>query len=146
MIARITSYFFCTEADLWDKLTRPEYLQRVSSPVLKFMPDEDDLFEGNWTAGREYNLSLYLFNFLPLGNHRIKLVKIDKETKTILSEETGLLARTWNHKISFQQCGEKRIKYTDTVEINAGLLTPLIWSFAQLFYRHRQRRWKDLLE
>ena len=145
MIARIASYFFRTEADLRNKLTRPEYLQHVSSPVLIFIPDEDDLFEDNWAAGREYGLSLCFFNFLPLGNHKIKLVKIDKETKTILSEESGLLARTWNNKISFQQWG-KRIKYTDTVEINIGLLTPLIWSFAQLFYRHRQRRWKALLE
>jgi hypothetical protein len=33
----------------------------------------------------------------------------------------------------------------DTVEVRAGVLTPFIWLFAQLFYRHRQRRWRALV-
>jgi len=37
------------------------------------------------------------------------------------------------------------VSYTDEIEIQAGWLTPGIWLFAQLFYRHRQRRWKALL-
>ncbi|MFO7859839.1 MAG: hypothetical protein R6U41_01320 [Desulfosalsimonas sp.] len=38
------------------------------------------------------------------------------------------------------------VHYTDKIEISAGLLSPLIWLFAHVFYRHRQRRWKLLLE
>jgi hypothetical protein len=34
--------------------------------------------------------------------------------------------------------------YTDRVEIEAGLLTPLIAGFARVFYAHRQRRWRAL--
>jgi len=34
----------------------------------------------------------------------------------------------------------------DRVANNAGILTPCIWLFAQLFYRHRQRRWRQLVK
>jgi len=32
------------------------------------------------------------------------------------------------------------------VDIEAGLLTPFIWLFSQVFYRHRQRRWQALVK
>jgi len=38
-----------------------------------------------------------------------------------------------------------RSRYTDHVDISAGLLTPGVWLFASLFYRARQQRWKRLL-
>jgi hypothetical protein len=36
------------------------------------------------------------------------------------------------------------VVYRDRVEVRAGVLTPFIWVFAQIFYRHRQRRWRRL--
>lgn len=72
-------------------------------------------------------------------------MKIDKETNTISSHESGLLARVWNHDISFHEVAPGVVSYTDEIEIQAGWLTPAIWLFAHLFYRHRQRRWKVLL-
>lgn len=32
------------------------------------------------------------------------------------------------------------------VEIRAGVLTPLVWLFAQVFFRYRQMRWRSLLK
>jgi hypothetical protein len=40
---------------------------------------------------------------------------------------------------------EGRLYATDEIKIQAGPLTGVIWAFAHLFYRHRQRRWKVLL-
>lgn len=37
-------------------------------------------------------------------------------------------------------------KEVDEIEIKAGWLTIFIWLFVQLFYHHRQRRWKILLK
>ena len=31
------------------------------------------------------------------------------------------------------------------LSFRAGVLTPFIWLFAQLFYRHRQSRWRRLV-
>ncbi|MBN2003783.1 MAG: hypothetical protein JXA21_10535 [Anaerolineae bacterium] len=55
------------------------------------------------------------------------------------------MVRVWNHTIRFHPLGTEQLRYTDAIEIEAGLLTVFVWAFAHLFYRHRQRRWKKLL-
>jgi hypothetical protein len=37
-----------------------------------------------------------------------------------------------------------RCRYSDEIEVRAGALPPLVWLYAQLFYRYRQRRWRRL--
>jgi hypothetical protein len=146
MIARISTYLPCSNEQLWAKIVEPKSLQFVASPILKFIPIGKNSFDKEWEVKRDYVLKLYLFGFLPLGNHTIRLINIDRSENKIESTESGLLARVWNHTIQFQEIEENRIYYTDTIEIKAGLLTPMVWSFAQLFYRHRQRRWRKLLK
>ncbi|MFO7550626.1 MAG: hypothetical protein R6W80_04415 [Haliea sp.] len=145
MIARISSHFPCNEIELWQRIIEPRSLQFVAAPLLTFVPVEAGALEGEWQVGRDYPLQLYFLNVIPLGRHSIRLVTIDRSTNTILSEERGSLARVWNHRIHFQQVAPGKLAYTDEIEIKASWLTPLIWAFAQLFYRHRQRRWRVLL-
>lgn len=99
-------------------------------------------------SGRDktYEFKLYFLKIFPLGRHRIKLTKIDKESNIIVSNESGMLAPVWNHTIWFQQDGQNKLSYTDEIEIKAGWLTWAIWIFALFFYRHRQNRWKKLLK
>ncbi len=146
MIARISTHFACTETDLWMKIIEPKSLQFVASPILGFIPDEDGALDGEWIVGKKYHLRLYFLKFIPLGSHTIELVKIDKAANTISSKEKGKLARVWNHDITFHEVSPGKVHYTDKIEIRAGLLSPMIWLFAHFFYRHRQRRWKLLLE
>ncbi len=145
MIARITTRLPCSESDLWQKIIEPRSLQFVSSPVLSFLAADKGGLAGEWQVGRPYALRLYFLGVIPLGRHTIRLAKIDKETNTIVSRESGLLARVWNHAIFFHEVAPGEVSYTDEVEIEAGWLTPVVWLFAYLFYRHRQRRWKVLL-
>jgi hypothetical protein len=146
MIAHISTYLPCSENKLWSKIMDPESLQFVASPVLRFIPVVNNDFNQEWEENRDYVLKLYLFGFLPLGNHTIRLLNIDRSENKLESTESGLLARVWNHTILFRNTGDNRVYYTDIIEIKAGLLTPIIWCFAHLFYRHRQRRWKKLLK
>jgi len=145
MLACISTVFACTEKQLWDKIVEPKSLQFVAAPVLRFEPLVAGELDGEWIVGKTYVVHLSAFGFLPLGRHRIKIVTIDKATNTIESQESGSLARVWNHTIHFQPSGAEQLRYTDQIEIKAGALTVLIWAFAHLFYRHRQRRWKALL-
>jgi hypothetical protein len=39
-----------------------------------------------------------------------------------------------------------RCRYRDRVEIDAGVLTPLVVAFARWFYGVRQRRWRVLAD
>ena len=146
MIARISTYLSCSDEQLWEKIMDPKSLQFVASPILKFIPVGKNIFEKEWELNRDYVLKLYLFGFLPLGNHTIRLINIDRSENKIESTESGLLARVWNHTILFQETEQNRVHYMDIIEFKAGLLTPVILGFAHLFYRHRQRRWRKLLK
>ena len=146
MIARISTYFDCTEEKLWEKIIEPKSLQFVASPVLSFRPLFKEELDGEWVIGKTYELKLYFLNILPLGRHRIKIVTIDRESNTIISNESGMLTPVWNHTIWFRQVEQSKLSYTDEIEIKAGWLTVAIWVFAHMFYRHRQKRWKILLK
>jgi hypothetical protein len=145
MFARISTQLACTENQLWQKIVKPESLRFVASPILAFVPIEPGVLDRDWEIGRNYALKLYLLNFIPLGRHIIQLVIVDRQKNFISSRENGLLVPVWNHNITFQEIKPGLVNYTDEIEIRAGWLTPLIWFFAHLFYRHRQRRWKVLL-
>lgn len=117
----------------------------MSAPLLYFEPLVPGELDRDWVVGKTYGLRLSLFGFLPAGEHRITLERIDREANLIQSKERGALAPVWNHTIRFHPLEDGRLQYTDEIEIQAGLLTGVIWTFAHLFYRHRQRRWKRLL-
>ena len=146
MIARISTYFNCTEEELWEKIIEPKSLQFVASPILSFNPIVKGELDGEWVIGKTYELKLYFLNILPLGRHRIKIITIDRKSNIIVSNEIGALAPVWNHTIRFGQCERRKLRYIDEIEIKAGWLTIGIWVFSHLFYRHRQRRWKILLK
>lgn len=145
MLVKISTTLSCSEVELWQKIIDPKSLQFVASPILAFVPQNEGDFYGEWQVDTPYLLRLYFLRILPLGGHIIKIVTIDKESNTIISQESGLLARVWNQSIYFQETEPGQLNYTDEIEIKAGMLTPVIWLFAHLFYRHRQRRWKVLL-
>ena len=145
MLARISTQLHCTANELWQKISTPQSLQFVASPILTFVSVEPGVLDSAWEVDRDYALELYLLKFIPLGRHTIRLVKIDRDQNIISSRERGLLAPVWNHHITFQEIQPGLVNYTDEIEIRAGWFTPCIWLFAQLFYRHRQRRWKVLL-
>jgi hypothetical protein len=46
--------------------------------------------------------------------------------------------------ISIKPLDNSRSFYRDTVEIDAGILTFVVWAWANWLYRHRQRRWRAL--
>lgn len=145
MIAHISTQLACTENELWQKISKPKSLQFVASPILAFAPVEPGVLDSEWEVGRDYPLRLYFLQFIPIGRHTIRLVKVDRDQNIIISHENGLLAPVWNHSISFQETKPGLVSYTDEIEIRAGWLTPFVWLFAHVFYRHRQRRWKVLL-
>lgn len=145
MLASISTVFDCTAEQLWDEISRPASLRFVAAPLLYFEPLVAGDLDTEWVVGKTYALRLYLFGLVPLRGHRITLVSIDRAANRIESKECGALSPVWNHTIRFQPFGDGRLHYTDEIEIQAGLLTGVVWAFAHVFYRHRQRRWRTLL-
>lgn len=145
MRARIVTRFRCSATEFSRLLTRPASLVFAAAPVLRFDPVDGTCFPERWETGTVLQLRLYLFGIIPAGWHGIELVRVDPEAGAMVSRERGRIAQVWNHRIDFRETAPGRVEYADEIEIRAGLLTPLVWLFAQLFYRHRQRRWRKLL-
>lgn len=146
MNVNITTTLKTTSQIMWQKISQPASLVYVSSPILRFVPLEGSRLDEAWDLESVYHLRLYFLQILPMGKHTIRFAEFDESAYTIVSHESGTLAKVWNHRITFKSTGESSISYCDEVEIKAGLLTPFIWGFAHCFYRHRQRRWKKVLK
>jgi hypothetical protein len=75
----------------------------------------------------------------------IPLVTTEQEANLIECKESGALSPIWNHTIRFNPLENGRLHITEEIEIQARLLSGFTCAFANLFYHHRQRRWKKLL-
>ncbi len=144
MRAKIQTVISVPAENMWGELQKVSSLRHVAAPLLQFSARNDKPLPEKWAVGEEYRLRISLFGLIPLGRHTIAIDDIRLDAWTIVSREHGRLARVWNHLIKIEPIDESRIRYTDEIEIQAGILTGLIWIFAHVFYRHRQRRWKKL--
>lgn len=129
---------------VWDLAKLSGTLVYVSRGMLGFAGAERLPME--WEKGMEVETRLLFFGVVPGWRHRLTFVEVDDERRRLATREGGGIVRRWDHVISVAPLDGKRCRYADDVEIEAGLLTPFVWLFANLFYRHRQRRWRSLLE
>jgi hypothetical protein len=95
--------------------------------------------------GEEGTGWLFLFHVIPLSRHTIHLVDVDEESRSLRSREHGGILRAWNHTLHVEPLGTQRSRYSDTVEIDAGMLTRAVARIAVVIYRYRQRRWRRLV-
>jgi hypothetical protein len=86
-----------------------------------------------------------LFGFIPAWKHSITFQEIDDSKRVLFTKEGGGLVPVWNYIIQVKPEQNETCRYTDDVEVNAGVLTLLVWLYANGFYRYRQLRWRLLL-
>lgn len=122
----------------------PRLLEYVAYPLIRFTPISPGTFPKQWSTGTHW-VGLRILGFLPFGKQAI-VISYPEAVEGFLLRDNGhsALVRVWDHTITIKaEAG--RTWYTDTVNINAGLLTLPIWLFAKVFYHHRQRRWRKLV-
>jgi len=143
-IVRVSSLFPASADVIWEKLSRIETLRYIAAPYASFILEEKaDMI---WREGETAHFHLKLFGFLSLGTHTIRVIKFDKSTYSIYTNEHNKSVPVWNHKIILEKdcCGHTR--YTDEVEIYAGWKTDFVYWWSVLFYKHRQKKWVNLLK
>ena len=140
---RRESLLNCSADKAWEAVTTSHLLAFVARPILTFRGVAGPLPD-RWQRGSQTELRLYLFGFLCIGRHRLAIARVDPASREICSEESGWLARQWNHRIAIQPVSDQSCRYSDELEISSGLLTLPITLFAKWFYRHRQKRWQRL--
>lgn len=107
------------------------------------MPDLDAR-EAPFVAGEEITSRLRLLGVVPFSRHHLRVVELDLDGGLLRTHERGGLLRTWDHDVVVEPIDERTCRYTDTVRLDAGALTPLVAAAARGFYRIRQRRWRAL--
>jgi hypothetical protein len=95
--------------------------------------------------GVEIRTVVSSFGLLPSTPHTFRIVSVDGDKMQIDTRESGVSIQAWNHSMKVQPISETRCRYEDRIELQAGLLTPVVWAFASLFYRYRQSRWRQLV-
>jgi hypothetical protein len=97
-----------------------------------------------WREGETVVGWVFLFGFLPFSRHHLHIVRIDDSARSLSSQESGGLITIWNHDIEVEPIDAMSCHYRDRIEIEAGILTPVVALYARWFYRMRQRRWRAL--
>ena len=142
MIVRVSTNLNTPTDKAWGAVKRPATLVRVARGMLGFAGS--DSFPEEWREGHALKTRLLFFHLIPSWRHNLRVVKIDEEKREIVSNESGGPVRRWNHLIRVEPTRDGRSRYTDEIDIDAGLLTPFVWGFASVFYRYRQMRWRRL--
>lgn len=132
---------------VWAEVQTARLLQHIAWPLVRFIPVDDAAFESFRSGGR-YQVKLRLFGMIPFGTQWIvsSLHEADgtQWPKRLRDDGYSALISKWDHWITVAPDKDGGTRYHDEVEVSAGAVTPFIWAFAQIFYWHRQRRWRGL--
>ena len=132
---------------VWAEVQTAGLLQHIAWPLVRFIPVDDAAFESFQPGGR-YQVKHRLCGMIPFGTQWIvsSLHEADgtQWPKRLRDDGYSALISKWDHWITVAPDKDGGTRYSDEVDVSAGAVTPFIWAFAQIFYRHRQRRWRGL--
>ena len=132
---------------VWAEVQTARLLQHIAWPLVRLIPVDDAAFESFQPGGR-YQVKLRLFGMIPLGTQWIVSslheAKGTQWPKRLRDDGYSALISRWDHWITVMPEPNGGTRYSDEVDVSAGAVTPFIWAFAQIFYWHRQRRWRGL--
>ncbi len=143
MLANVTTILDCPATKAWTQVQTSALLHYVNWPLARFVPCGAPLPE-RWSEGLTLQWKFFMFAVIPMGVHTVHLEKVDQRNCEIHSHEHNRLVARWDHVISIKPLNDSRSLYRDTIEIDAGILTFVVWVWANWLYRHRQRRWRAL--
>jgi len=142
VIARISTSLDTDAERAWRAVQRKSTFLYVTKGVLGIA--DADRYPEEWHAGDVVRARLVFFGFLPGWMHELRLVRVDGERRELYTNERGGVLSAWNHCITVEPAGATRCRYTDEIDMDAGLLTPLVWLYAHIFFRYRQMRLRRL--
>lgn len=144
MKLHVTSVLPCTLEQAIAQVKRPELFSRISAPLIRILPEHPEHFPDTWEAGT-YRVQLKLPGGLSFGTQTL-ILSYPPVSDGFILQDDGHSDRihTWHHRLSLKACGDQT-RYTDDIEVDAGSMTPAVWAFSQILYRHRHRQWRRLI-
>lgn len=141
VVVSITTKLPLSADEAWQTLTRKSTFLYITRGMVGYSGAEawpERLF----CPRASIVMKLRLFHFLPPTPHFVEIVRVDEDARQVETRESGGIVRIWKHHMQVEAIHSNLCRYTDRIEIQAGLLTPAVWLFAILFYRYRQMRWR----
>ena len=132
---RIDATYNLAAQALWRNVVRYDALEAMMSGKLVRVKCPD----GEERVGHDVPLVFLLFGVAPVGRWRFKVVARDDDRFRLRSEESGTGVRRWAHEVAIERIDDNSCRLTDTIEIDAGALTPLVAWFARREYERRHR-------
>lgn len=133
-----------TTADkVWEAMKHPASLLYVTRGLLglpALAGRTDPIHAGE--AGTGW---VFAFNLIPVYRHTIEVLDVDERTRSIRTHEHGGILKRWDHTLHVEPTSETTSRYSDTVEIDAGVLTRIMCIVSIGIYHYRQRRWHRLV-
>lgn len=142
-----STHIALTPETVWAEVQTAALLQHIAWPLVHFNPVDDAAFD-RFRPGGRYEVKLRLFGIIPFGAQWIVMSLHEADgtewPKRLRDNGRSALISKWDHWITVTPHSNGGTHYSDNVDVSAGFLTPFIWAFAQIFYWHRQRRWRGL--
>lgn len=143
MLVQVSTTLPCSVEEAIKQIKTPRLLLFVAHPLVQFTPVDPPAFPEAWSEGT-YWVKLKLFGVVPFGRQAVVVSYPEAEEGFALRDNGhSTFIKTWDHLITVTACALGTY-YEDRINISAGALTPFVWLFAWIFYRHRQRRWHHL--
>lgn len=120
----VTSVFETDIENIWCKIQDIDTLREICKPKARFI--SYDNIPPVWQEGETFCFRIFLHWFIPIGKHTINVIRIDKKSREIVSNEYNKRVTIWNHYIQMKKITKNITRYTDSVELYAGYLTPLV--------------------
>lgn len=140
----VSSTFPAPAERLWELIRQKSVFLKLTDGMVQFTGTEqwpDRPFE----TGAELSTTVSLFGWGPTTKYRIKTLRSDAQIFLIETEERGGAIESWRHRMQIVPLGSNSCRYIDSIHIQAGWQTPLIWCFARWFYSRRHRRLQQIV-
>lgn len=122
---------------LWADILDPKALADSMKGAVTYegLPTEP-VYEGQVVV-----VKLKRWGWFPMGKWTMKVARLDSENYILESEEHGGVVRSYRHRLEVVSTGQDTCRYTDTLDVDAGLFTPVVAPMFKKIYaqRHEMR-------
>lgn len=145
MKIHVESVFDCSPDLVWKEVQSSRLLLHLLKPLVRFVPWKGTEFPACWEAGGMVRGKMYALGFIPLGTHAVHFERIDPRRRQIQTREYSAFFQQFDHRISVEATADGKTRYSDTIEIYAGVTTMLACLLTWCLFQYRHWRWKSVV-
>jgi hypothetical protein len=132
----VVNEYEASAEQLWMLATDYDALGEVMQGIASF----EGLPSGRTKTGQKLDVMVSLFGKLPSQPYKMEVLECDDARMILRSSEQGAGVKSWQHTLTVNAVGTGS-RLTDSIEIDAGLMTPIFALWAKYLYgaRHKPR-------